>query len=291
MTPIVLDLDHSIGTLAGEQRIDLRRWHDRLRLMASWSAMKGFAQALDAHMPDTGGPVLLGSGDFHHLSLNLIARHRDRPIRVVVFDNHPDNSRHPSGVHCGSWIAHAAALPHVEHIDIVGITSSDMGLANAWNHRLKPLLARKLTYWTLQAKTDWMSWFGVSHANRNFGSAPALVDAFCAHLRQTRVSTYLSLDKDVLGVDQVQTNWDQGKLQIADLQRTIGELRGQIVAADITGEISHPQFSQWYKTFMRRLDGDTPTYTEDALRAHQARQHACNVTLVTALQEAMVPDA
>ena len=63
--------------------------------------------------------VLLGSGDFHHLSLPLVElearrqRSRAGSLRVVVLDNHPDNMRFPLGVHCGSWVGRAAALPGV----------------------------------------------------------------------------------------------------------------------------------------------------------------------------------
>ena len=93
---------------------------------------------------------MTGSGDFHHVSAILLERLAiATPIDVVVLDNHPDNMRFPFGIHCGSWVRRVAALPQVRHVHVVGISSGDLRLVNAWAHYWAPLLAGKLTYWYL----------------------------------------------------------------------------------------------------------------------------------------------
>ena len=100
MQPLILDLDASVGALPDAIRIDARDWHDRLRFACSASQLRAFGERLETRFPTPHGTVFFGSGDFHHLSLPLIARlATERRMRVLVFDNHPDNMRFPFGVH------------------------------------------------------------------------------------------------------------------------------------------------------------------------------------------------
>ncbi len=86
------------------------------------------------------GCVLLGSGDYHHVTQLLLERlPSDEPIHLIVCDNHPDNMRYPFGIHCGSWVYWASKLPQVARIDVLGISSSDIGWLHAVENHWSPL--------------------------------------------------------------------------------------------------------------------------------------------------------
>ena len=70
---------------------------------ASWASVWAAATA-------DGEPEMLffGSGDFHHLTALIVARHAG-PLTIVHFDNHPDWVRYPT-INCGSWVNHGARL-------------------------------------------------------------------------------------------------------------------------------------------------------------------------------------
>jgi hypothetical protein len=234
-------------------------------------------------LPDDYGTVMLGSGDFHHLSLPLIERVRSPgPFQVVVLDNHPDNMRYPFGVHCGSWVRRVAALPQVSHVHVVGISSADIGRAHAWENYWTPLWRRKLSYWSVGVDTGWAKRLGLGHAFHAFDTVPELVAAFAAEQWRPR-ATYLSIDKDVFAPQVARTNWDQGRLQLDDALAIIDSLGDMIVGSDITGEISIYRYRSWWK---RRLSArDTqPQVDEQQLARWQAQQHVLNERLLQAIR-------
>jgi hypothetical protein len=95
---------------------------------------------------------------------------------------------------------------------------------------------------------------------------------------------YLSIDKDVLGVETVATNWDQGIMTGDELLRSIALLRARIFAADVTGEISFFRYSRWWKRALARLDGQAPEPPADleGLRRDHAALNERIVDHVTA---------
>lgn len=277
MTPIVLDLDGSVGALAGEVRLDLRDWHDRLRFACSRRALREFADALDARLPRAHGTVYLGSGDFHHLSLPLIERAaRATPrMQVVVFDNHPDNMRFPFAVHCGSWVARVAALPQVARVHVVGITSADIGLGHAWENRLAPLYRRRLCYWSAGVAVGWAQPMGLASAVRGFDSVECALDAFMSEIAASAEPVYLSIDKDVLHPDDAMTNWDQGRMRAEAMLAAIAALRPRLIGSDVTGDISVAAYPQRWKRVLAAVDGQHPPDPRE-LAAWQAQQHRLN---------------
>ncbi len=284
MQPLILDLDASVGTLPGETRIDLRDWHDRLRFACSLRQLRLFDQHVSSRLPAVHGPVLFGSGDFHHLSLPLIARtSAPRPMRVMVFDNHPDNMRFPFGVHCGSWVSRVAALPHVARVDVVGITSHDIAVAHAWENRLLPLYRGRLRYWSISVKTGWSGRLGLRDAFRNFDTASAMMAALLDDFALDDCPVYLSIDKDVLAPDEARSNWDQGCLRVADLEHAIVALRHRLIGSDINGEVSIANYPQRWKRMLSAIDGQ-PELDDKTLAEYQAQQHAVNLRLLGVLQ-------
>ena len=284
--PLVLDLDRSTGTVAGAHTIDLADWQEAVRFGCGLRRFRRFARALEAALPATHGTVLMGSGDFHHLSWPLIARlARRQPARrfeVVVLDNHPDNMRFPFGIHCGSWVRRVAALTQVAHVHVVGITSADIGAAHAWENYLFPLLRGKLSYWCMDVDVDWARHLGLAHAFHRHGDPAALVAAFAARHREAGMPVYLSIDKDVFAPQVARTNWDQGRLGLDHALALIAGLRDGLVGSDINGEVSAYQYATWWKRKLSALD-EQPAIDPAMLAEWQAQQHALNARLLTAI--------
>ncbi|MCW5577422.1 MAG: arginase family protein [Dokdonella sp.] len=289
--PLVLDFDHSVGTLAGATRLDLAQWQERIRFGSTLRTFRGFVGELQPRLPRDYGTVLLGSGDYHHLSWPLIQwQAAQGPLEVVVFDNHPDNMRFPWGIHCGSWVRRVAALPGVSRVHVLGISSGDVGLAHAWENHLAPLWRGRLEYWTVGVDVGWMRRAGLARASHAFDTPAALLDAFGERQRAATTPVYLSIDKDVLSADVARTNWDQGRFAEADLARGIGLLAGRLVGSDITGEVSQYRYRTWWKRRLSALD-EQPVIDAGELAQWQAQQHALNLRLLAYIEAALQPRA
>ncbi|XAH24665.1 hypothetical protein AAFF27_05580 [Xylophilus sp. GW821-FHT01B05] len=290
--PVILDLDNSVGPLPGEQRIDLAAWQEAIRFGCGLPRMRAFAQLLDQRMPafTEHGTVFMGSGDFHHLSGPLIARCiaaqanvMQRPLRIVVLDNHPDNMRFPFGVHCGSWVRQVALLPQVAHVHVAGITSGDIGWGHCWENYLAPLRAGKLSYWSVGVDTSWSRWLGLGRAFRGFADGDALIAALCAELSAHPQPTYLSIDKDAFAPDVVRTNWDQGQLREDHADAVITSLRGHIVGSDVTGDVSSYRYRSAWKRWLSAGDGQETEIPVAQLLEWQAGQGLFNQRLLSRL--------
>lgn len=284
--PVVLDFDRSVGALPDATVIDLAAWQESIRFGCTLRRLREVRNVIEHALPRDHGCVFLGSGDYHHLSWPLIARHAARgAFEVVVFDNHPDNMRFPFGVHCGSWVRKAAQLACVAHVHVLGISSGDVSARHAWENYLTPLLCGKLTYWTLGVDTRWATRIGLARAFRSFDSAAALLDRFFDERRTASLPVYLSIDKDVLSPQVAHTNWDQGRLLDTDLLGAIERLRGKLIGSDITGDISVWNYTTWWKRKLSALD-EQPDIDPTQLTAWQAQQHALNLRLLGAIDAA-----
>jgi hypothetical protein len=86
----------TLSGLAGEglaQVVNLKPECDDLRLWARREHMRALARRLteDGPPPGQGAEItFMGSGDFHHLTAPLVARHGGTRLSIVHFDNHPD---------------------------------------------------------------------------------------------------------------------------------------------------------------------------------------------------------
>ena len=285
--PVVLDVDGSVGTLPQEKRLPLTNWQELVRFGCGLRSFRRFSLAMQEQLPAQHGTVLMGSGDFHHLSWPLIERciadkgfSAKHPLRVVVLDNHPDNMRFPWGVHCGSWVRRVAMHPAVSQVHVAGITSQDIGSGHAWENYLTPLRAGKLSYWSSGVDTRWAARVGASAGFKNFSSVSELSAALAQMLNAQNQPTYLSIDKDVFAADVVRTNWDQGQMQESEAMALIDALRGQIRGSDITGDVSSWHYATWWKRLMSTDDGQDTQIDARTLGAWQAGQHGLNQRLV-----------
>ena len=273
MKPLVLDFDQSVKPLAGEVRLDLQGWQERVRFGCSRRTLDELKHTIDDRLFQQPGVAFLGSGDFHHLSYLLIARQArlNRRLQVVVFDNHPDNMRYPFGIHCGSWVWHVSRLPFVSHVHVLGITSKDVELKHAWENHFRNLYSGKVRYWCVGPRLTWMHSLGIDGC-QSFACTDAMLSAFDDYLESNANPIYLTIDKDVLCVEDAHTNWDQGVMRLAELESAVSRLRDRLIGADITGEVSSYAYQGWLKRFLSGLDGQTNIETADLVRWQNEHQ-------------------
>lgn len=284
--PLVLDLDASVGPLPGEQRLDLRAHQEALRFGCRRSTLAAFMAGIEPQLPAEPGTVFMGSGDFHHLSAALLARLADRgPFDVLVFDNHPDNMRYPWGIHCGSWVRAVAALPHVGHVQVIGIGSADAGWRHAWENHWLPLWRGRLSYRCLGADVGWARRAGLGQAIQGFQDETELLHCLAREQAQAAGRPlYISIDKDVLDPRVARTNWDQGRLSEAGLMGALDLLRARpLVGSDITGDVSIYRYRSRLKRWLSGLDAQ-PQIDPLQLQGWQAQQHQLNLRLLARLQ-------
>ena len=283
ISPVVLDIDGSVGAQPGALVLPLGAWQERVRFGCGMRTFGDFSRALERTLPDKYGTVFVGSGDFHHVSHALIARRAaDGPFKVVVLDNHPDNMRFPFGIHCGSWVRHVAALPWVRHVHVLGITSRDVAVAHAWENYFTPLRSGKLTNWCIGVDTGWAVRLGLGERFLSFDSTAELLDRFAESVRHDRTPIYLTIDKDVLSPATAHTNWDQGCMSEAEMMETIAHCRGRLIGSDITGDVSSYRYRTWWKRWLTALDRQ-PDVSGGKLAGWQREQHAINLRLMDAL--------
>ena len=279
--PIALDIDGSLQGLEAMQTIQLSDWQEAIRFGCSWSTWNRFRGVLNERLPDRCGPVCMGSGDFHHISHLLLERIcHSEPFDVVVLDNHPDNMRFPFGIHCGSWVFHAAKLPQIRCVHVLGITSADVSFRHAWENHLLPVFQGKIRYWTTGVNTHWVNSCGLAKTITSFRNAQALIDQFIAECEiHIPGAVYLSIDKDVFATDVVRTNWDQGCFNLDNVRQLIERLKGRLIGSDITGEVSVHHYQTSWKRWLSAMDRQ-PSIPAEALTEWKTQQTAVNRQLL-----------
>jgi hypothetical protein len=287
--PVILDFDASVLPLdADEIRIPLSGWQESIRFGCTRRRYAALEAHLEKALPPAYGCVFTGSGDYHHLSLSLLrilARRRNfapASLDLAVCDNHPDNMRYPFGLHCGSWVRHAAELDCVRHIHVIGITSADIGLARAWENYLTPFIRRKLFYWSVGPRAAWLALLGRGGHGRSFASADALLKSVAPVLRNS-AAVYLSMDKDALAPGVARTNWDQGVLEAAHLEKLIRACSGRLAGCDVTGDVSSYAYAGIFKRVLSRLDGRTALDAE-TVASWRSAQQKINIRLMECLR-------
>lgn len=222
----------------------------RLRFLAG----RGAIEALNARLgpPRHGDVHLYGSGDFHHLAHLLVAR-LDRPVSVIHFDNHPDWTRWPRTLGCGSWVSRLLAQPGIARVVTIGPCSADVEAPQMKAADLPALRSGRLEVFPLRAAStfyagpafatpsargragafhDGLSWQGI---DADFAGR---MEDIASRLPQLPV--WISLDKDVLAPDEAVTNWDQGHLTLAEVLEAIAifAARRSVIGMDVCGDFS-----------------------------------------------------
>jgi hypothetical protein len=252
----ILDLDSSVTSQEAllstypAQIWSAQHWGPSIRLACSFRRFSRFESDLDRELEaehDSAPAITLyGSGDFHHVSLALVRRLRT-PINLLVLDNHPDWMRGIPFLHCGTWLNHAARLPHVERIFHVG---GDVDFDNYYQCLAPwPLLrSGKISVIPAIRRFRRGSWAGLPHEPIRLAACKQkpeeriteLVAAFHAELALRPL--YISLDKDVMIRDVATVNWDSGHLSLTEMQAILGAFLkaagGNLIGMDIVGDWS-----------------------------------------------------
>jgi arginase family enzyme len=292
MRVFLLDLDGSVDRAAlsgclepGERLcvVDGRDLAPKLRIVASARAMAALKARLAEAMGAWRGEqpfdvVFFGSGDFHHVCTALIERCGE-PLTVVHVDNHPDWVTFPGTLNCGSWVNHALALPQVVQLVTLGPSGKDLEWPELKSGNLRAVQSGKLRIvpWR-PIRSRVLRHYGDGHCWRQHervlhwqhagaGAVPArIVDALPTQ------AVYLTIDKDALTEAEAATNWDQGRMSVADIETLVGRLAAakRLVGVDVCGDFSPPRFSDPFRRVLAALDHPRRPPSAQALAVNAA---------------------
>lgn len=246
-----------------------------------WTSPKKFSAICESAINHLShGFTLLGSGDFHHFSLGLIARYRI-PLTVVLFDNHPDWIKPPHQYHCGTWVYSLARLPHVARIIIVGLESGDINGSEFNKGDVESYLNKKiilLPYQAVEISLDSKSVILQSKLSQNLETGIAEIMDYISTQQ-----VYISVDKDCLRLEDAYTNWEQGTLPVSTVTSAIRAIKDKfdIVGADTVGDYSKPAFRsplKWIGSWLDRKVSNSPS-NQFLLK----RNELTNIALIQAL--------
>ncbi len=172
------------------------------------------------HLPY--GLHFVDNGNYHYMSALLSSRVKE-PFSLVVLDHHPDMQRPMFDIlSCGGWVTEVLDKnPFVRDVHIIG---ADKKLIE----ELDPDDRAKAHFYDLEDI---------------FGGGNEV------NLPKTEFPVYLSIDKDVLHKDELETNWDQGDMTTEQLLLFVGSLLTNekkvhdrdLLAIDICGECAPDQ--------------------------------------------------
>jgi hypothetical protein len=291
----ILDLDGGVNrqeTLMSRympQVIPLSEWGPTIRMGCAFGRFRSFERALAmaCGCEKDRAPMLTlyGSGDFHHVSLALLAR-QPGPCNLAIVDNHPDWMRGIPFLHCGTWVYHAARLGHVRRIIHIG---GDVDFDNLYRFmapwpelrqgRISVIPARRPFERWPWARTARPPLRIASGANATGERFEELLDPIAHDLRSCPL--YISLDKDVLTTADALVNWDSGHLALPEirtiLRALLGAARGQLAGMDIVGDWSPVHVRGWLRRFLHLTEH--PALSIDSSSAER-RNELTNLTLV-----------
>jgi hypothetical protein len=291
----VLNLDGSITrqetvmSRCGPRVIPLSNWGPAIRMGCAFGQFRAFERALamasGCEKDKTPMLTLYGSGDFHHVSLALLAR-QSAPCNLVVIDNHPDWMRGIPFLHCGTWVYHAARLGHVRQIIHIG---GDVDFDNLYRFMAPwPELSQgRITVIPARRPFERWPWAKTGHAPLRTVPGERLTRERFEELLQPiaedlrNCPLYISLDKDVLTTADALVNWDSGHLALAEVRAILRALvhisRGQLAGMDIVGDWSPVHVRGWLRRFLHLTEH--PSLSIDLFDA--ARRNALtNLTLI-----------
>jgi hypothetical protein len=284
----ILDLDGSLvrqNLLIRRARasiLPLQDWGPYLRLACRHGLFRSFQKrlALLAGCASDEGTFLnfVGSGDFHHVTLALLRRLRV-PCNLLVLDNHPDWMRRIPILHCGTWLSHAARLPHVEQIFHLG---GDVDFDNAyrWLAPWSMLRSGKIIVSPARRSFRGRDWEKIPHVPlRRSETKPAERGAIESCLTPYRAELaarplYVSIDKDVMTAEEAVVNWDSGHLsarEVVDvLQAFVTAAEGRLAGIDVVGDWSRVRLRGWLRHLLHWIEHPDQTIDpNEALRRNE----------------------
>lgn len=166
----------------------------------------------------------IDSGNYHYIS-KIITDHIDEPFGLVMYDHHMDMQipMVPGMMSCGDWAGQALNRnKNLRQLVIVGPPEKDID---------QTLESYKCEHNVQETKCD-----DPYDISRDISSGRLLIfSAEDLHgglledklkLIRTDLPLYISIDKDVLGTEDCETNWSQGNMSIGGLERLLGVFLG-----------------------------------------------------------------
>lgn len=153
------------------------------------------------------------SGNYHYLTAIYLSK-VTTPFSLIVFDHHPDMQLTAffSILSCGGWILDVLDNnKYLKEIIVIGVNDELIENVDE-EYRSKVKFVKKSE---LNTKLDEV---------KNYKSDYPI---------------YISIDKDVLKEEYVNTNWDQGDMELDELEECIKALvsNNNVLGADVCGEI------------------------------------------------------
>ena len=228
--------------------IDARKWGPQLRFSAPPRVVEEFYREFNSQLRPF---ILYGSGDFHYLTGLWLRRVRE-PIVLVSFDNHPDWDIRPPKWGCGGWINRALELSHVQHIAIWGCGNFECW----WPHNIFANRSAER-----EGRLEVHPWADDRPARDRQRRGVILRENWREHFelfatKLVGASVYVTIDLDCLGVEEVVTNWENGRFTVADVEWALGKIRERtrIIGGDICGAYSAAKYARWKQEFASNWD-------------------------------------
>ena len=160
------------------------------------------------------GIHLIDSGNYHYMT-KLFLDVLQEPFSLIFFDHHNDMQRSSlfDLLSCGSWAAETIrSQSYLQQILLVGPPQKNLD-------EIEEDLREKVVT--------------ISEEEILGSSQDELQNWFCM-----KYPVYISIDKDMLSTEDTETNWDQGKIRIGQLQKMLEYIfqSNQVLGVDICGE-------------------------------------------------------
>ena len=154
----------------------------------------------------------IDSGDYHYMT-KLWTDRVEVPFTLVVLDHHPDMQQPMFGelLSCGSWVRAALEQnPLLRQVWLIGVDNKLQGETEGFPEQVNIITESQIR-------------------QRFMGDM----------IREINISypVYISIDKDVMSVNECTTNWDQGSMSWKQLEALLKcLLKHQVLGIDICGE-------------------------------------------------------
>ena len=167
------------------------------------------------------------TGDYHYLTRFWLekasAECGDSPFAMILFDHHPDMQEPAFGsvLSCGGWARDAfTGIPNLSQVLLVGI-NPDLELE-----------ILDLVFDGVLAVTS----EDLRHTGD--GLSQDVLEMFS--LLEPQIPVYISVDKDVLMPDFARTDWDQGRMSLAQLETAVLRATAghRLLGADVCGGLT-----------------------------------------------------
>lgn len=205
------------------------------------------------------GIHFLDSGNYHYLTLFFLQKlPEDQPFELILFDNHPDSKEPAFGdiLSCGGWVRKAwEKVPGLLKITMIGMDPlllKEEGLKpgrNSLNRRpdLSPLIID--------------CYPSGQNIDQRPDLSPSIIECYPSgqnvDQRQDQaydIPVYISIDKDVLRVEDARCNWSQGNMSKEELLEMVSEIyrTRRVLGMDICGEEDRKDLTEGTKQNEKR---------------------------------------